>query len=301
MGLLDPLARLIGVDPDAHARLQHERDALVVTLEAERQALRDVRAELASQRARSRDALAVQTAFLSRMSHELRTPLNAIQGYVELLLDEAQPDTAADLRKIRLSALNLTALVTSILDLTELQTGDYHVDPTWVPIDVLIREVVENVRITSEGQGNTVAVDVEANLVAVLDRRMLHSMLFNLLSNANKYTKGGKVTVRAHRVCHGDGHRVEIVVADTGIGMTPRQLQEAYRPFRQADESFTRRYDGSGVGLAVVRGFAEAMSGTVAIASEPGKGAVVTLLLPMSIDRGDDDDSGHDEPTRIHR
>lgn len=298
--MINSLKRLLGADPAVLAQLERARDDLKGLVEAEQRTVQRLQAELAEERARSRSAIAVQNAFLSRMSHELRTPLNAVQGYAELLLEEADPDTARDLQKIRLSALNLTALVTSVLDLTELQSGTYDVRPESVAIDGLVDEVVEHVRIIAEGQANAVQVDVTPGLVGVLDRRMLRSMLFNLLSNANKYTKAGTVRVSGRRVRRAVGHDIEIVVSDTGIGMTPRQLEEAFRPFRQADESSTRRYDGSGVGLAVVRGFAEAMGGSVAITSTPGQGATVTMRLPAYVVAHDDDDE-HDEPTRMLR
>lgn len=298
--MIDSLKRLLGADPAVQAQLEREHAELRLVVEAERETVRRLTAELDEERARSRSAIAVQNAFLSRMSHELRTPLNAVQGYAELLLEDADPSTARDLNKIRLSALNLTALVTSLLDLTELQSGTYDVKPESLVINDLIGEVVEQVRITAEGQNNTVEVDVEPRLTGVIDRRMLRSMLFNLLSNANKYTKEGKVRVQGRRVRRAVGSDIELVVSDTGIGMTPRQLEEAYRPFSQADESSTRRYDGSGVGLAVVRGFAEAMGGSVEITSAPGKGATVTMRLPAYVVAHDDDDE-HDEPTRMLR
>lgn len=298
--MINYIRRMLGADPAALAQLERARDDLKALVDGEQRTVQRLQAELADERARSRSAIAVQNAFLSRMSHELRTPLNAVQGYAELLLEDADPDAARDLQKIRLSALNLTALVTSVLDLTELQSGTYEVRPESVAIDELVDEVVEHVRIIAEGQGNAVHVDITPGLVGVLDRRMLRSMLFNLLSNANKYTKAGTVRVSGRRVRRAVGHDIEIVISDSGIGMTPRQLEEAFRPFRQADESSTRRYDGSGVGLAVVRGFAEAMGGSVAIASPPGQGATVTMRLPAYVVALDDDDE-RDEPTRMLR
>jgi signal transduction histidine kinase len=242
------------------------------------------------------------------MSHELRTPLNAISGYAEMLLEEADEAVAPDLRKIRLASLNLTALVTGVLDLTELQSGSYAVRPEPLQVEALVAEVVESARITADNQRNRLEVEVEPRLAVVLDKRMTRSVLFNLVSNACKYTTGGLVRVTAKGAPDGlpgtprEGEAsVVFEVIDSGIGMTERQIEAAFRPFSQADETSTRRYDGSGVGLAVVKGFVEAMGGSVAIASEPGKGAHVTVVLPVVAFAREADPLSDDEVTMLLR
>jgi signal transduction histidine kinase len=263
---------------------------------SERRRLAD--AELMFVRCQFDAALQVRDAFLTRMSHELRTPLNAILGYVELLLDEAEGDDAADLDRVRAAALNLLAIVSSVLELTQLQAGSYEIVPEPVGLERLGREVLDSVRISAEANRNQVELRVEPGLVVALDRRMLHSILYNLVSNGCKYTSNGTITIAARRL----GDRLELVVSDTGIGMTPRQIEEAFRPFSQADETTTRRYDGAGLGLAVVRGFVEAMGGSVHIESTPGRGARVQLELPLSIEaRSSQPQIFEDEPTLLLR
>jgi signal transduction histidine kinase len=264
--------------------------------------LRDVVREsvlrISEQRRRFEASMEVRDAFLTRMSHELRTPLNAILGYVELLLDEAEGDNAADLGRVRGAALNLHAIISSVLDLTQLQAGSYEILPEPIEFERLAREVADSVRLAAETNRNRLDLRVEPGLVAVLDRRMLQSILYNLASNGCKYTTNGTVTLSARRV---EG-RLELVVSDTGIGMTPRQIEEAFRPFTQADETTTRRYDGAGLGLAVVRGFAEAMGGGVSIQSAPGQGAQVSIVLPLAIEPKEGGRGiCEDEPTTLLR
>ncbi|MCB9684676.1 MAG: HAMP domain-containing histidine kinase [Alphaproteobacteria bacterium] len=284
------------------SRLERQHLDATVDLEQAQARVAKLESALASSRQQYRESLSVQEAFLSRMSHELRTPLNAISGYVEMLLEEVEEPFVDDLRRIRLASLNLTALVTSVLDLTELQSGSYAVRPEPIALAELIRSVVDSTQITADNQRNRLEVEVPANLLVVLDKRMLQSVLFNLVSNACKYTVGGVVRVVVTQDPEAEGGpRVSIRIEDTGIGMTERQIEAAFRPFTQADETSTRRYDGSGVGLAVVKGFVESMDGTVAIDSEPGKGARVTVSLPVEAEARSEDPFGEDEPTMLVR
>ena len=284
-------------------RTRLEREHLDATLELEQARARvaKLEADLGTARRQYRESLSVQEAFLSRMSHELRTPLNAISGYVEMLLEEADEALVGDLRRIRLASLNLTALVTGVLDLTELQSGSYAVRPEPIALPDLIRAVVDSARITADNQKNKLVVEVDPHLQVTLDKRMLQSILFNLVSNACKYTVGGTVRVAAALEDEEGAPVVVIRVEDTGIGMTDRQIEAAFRPFTQADETSTRRYDGSGVGLAVVKGFVESMGGRVAIDSQPGKGARVTVTLPTEVGARSEDPFGEDEPTMLVR
>jgi signal transduction histidine kinase len=241
--------------------------------------------------------MAVRDAFLARMSHELRTPLNAILGYVDLLLDDAEGEAREDLAKVRSAALNLLAIVTTVLDLTQLQSGDYDIQPEPIVVAGLVQQVIDSVRISADTNGNKVESHLEPQLHAILDRRMLQSVLFNLASNACKYTANGTIGISARA----SGERLLLEVSDTGIGMTPRQVAEAFRPFSQADESLTRRYDGAGLGLSVVRGFVEAMGGEVEIDSAPGKGARVKVSLPLEVLGRIGPGVDEDEPTMLLR
>lgn len=226
---------------------------------------------------RATTAESVRDAFLARMSHELRTPLNAILGYLEMVEEGVvDPDLREDLARVRSSAMQLRAAVTTVLDLTQLETNAFDVVPEAVDLPELLQDVRESVAAEAAANQNVLQTSIPDGLSVRLDRRMLKSILYNLASNACKYTSGGSVQVEVEE----ETGQIRLVVSDTGIGMTPRQMREAFRPFVQSDSSSTRRYDGAGVGLAVVRGFAEAMGGRVAIESAPGHGSRVEVSLP---------------------
>ena len=242
--------------------------------------VRQLYSEVERQQAEVKVATGVRDAFLARMSHELRTPLNAILGYVELITEELEDETLLeDLGRVRSSAMSLLAIVTTILDLTQLETNSFDVVPEAVDLSELMAKVEESVRDEARSNGNTLTFRIP-EIFLYLDRRMVQSILYNLTFNACKYTSNGEVVVEVED----RRERVLIRVIDNGIGMTERQIEEAFRPFGQADESSTRRYDGAGLGLAVVRGFAEAMGGNVHIESTLGKGATVEVDLPIQCD-----------------
>ena len=238
---------------------------------------RRLRARIDSLEAQNAAAIRVRDAFLARMSHELRTPLNAILGYLEMIEEDVEDDDIReDVSRVRSSARGLLAIVTTVLDLTQLEAGSFEVIPEAIDLVALAQQVHASVEGEARANHNRLDLSIPPGLDVHLDRRMVQSILYNLASNACKYTNDGRVQIRIAQT----GDRVHITVSDTGIGMTPRQIEEAYRPFGQADVSSTRRYDGAGLGLAVVRGFAEAMGGTIRIASELGKGAEVVVDLP---------------------
>lgn len=248
--------------------------------------------------ARKEGGAGANEAFLMRMSHELRTPLNAILGYADLLAEELEgDDLRQDAVRIRQAGRHLLGLVTAVLDLTQMQSGRHEVEPEPIDFQALVEEVVDGVRPVAAANGNTIEVAIEADEQAWLDRRMVQSILFNLVHNAAKYTKNGTVTVRVVVAID-----CEIFVGDTGIGMTDRQLEEAFVPFGQADISSTRAYDGTGLGLAVCRGFAEAMGGGLSVDTAIGEGARITVRLPRRVKpRLWTDEEGSEEKTMIMR
>lgn len=237
--------------------------------------------------------------FLSRMSHELRTPLNAIKGYAELLLEDKASDhpDSPDLQGILRSTHRLLAFVDAVLDLNQIQSGRTSLDRTRFSVTELVEEVQLAVTDEATRNDNQLSSKVE-ELTVHNDRRLLRQILFNLLHNAARFTYQGTVALRIRSL---PGHRMEIVVADNGIGMTRRQVEAATEPFWQADSGTTRRYDGAGVGLSVCRGLAELMGGDLQIESRLGEGARVTVRLPLEVEADTDAWDDEDDETMLLR
>ncbi|MEZ4319865.1 MAG: HAMP domain-containing sensor histidine kinase [Myxococcota bacterium] len=220
--------------------------------------------------------------FLARMSHELRTPLNAIQGYTDLLLEDKASDhpDVHELTSIRRATRHLLALVESVLDLSQLRAGRFIVEPRDLDLGGLATDVVEAVGDQAARSKTRVTVDVENGLTVRSDPRMVRQILFNLAHNACRFTFKGRVHISIQSL---DADVFEMVVKDDGIGMTEAQTEAATRAFWQAEQGTTRRYDGAGVGLAVCKGLAEAMGGSLRVESKLGRGATVTVELPRKV------------------
>jgi len=238
-------------------------------------------------RAVAEEANATKSQFLANMSHELRTPMNAIIGYSEMLEEEAVDrgleDMVGDLQKIRAAGKHLLGLINGVLDLSKVEAGrmDLYLEP--VDADTLLDEVVSTVTPLVAKNGNRLATVKPAPLGEVrLDVTKVRQSLFNLLSNAAKFTERGTVTIAAERLPAAAGEVLRFRVEDTGIGMSGAQLARLFQPFTQADASTTRRFGGTGLGLAITRRFAEMMGGSVEVESEPGRGTRFTLTLPVA-------------------
>jgi signal transduction histidine kinase len=226
-----------------------------------------------------------KSQFLATMSHELRTPLNAILGYSELLQEEAadtgQDGLLPDLRKIHVSAKHLLALINDILDLSKIEAGKMELLPETFDLAAAVREAAALVQPLAEKNGNVLAVECAADLGAVhADVTRVRQCLYNLLSNACKFTQQGTVTLRAERLTEAGRDWVRLSVRDSGIGMTPGQVRKLFQAFTQADASTTREYGGTGLGLAITRKFCQLMGGDVGVESAYGQGSTFTLRLP---------------------
>jgi signal transduction histidine kinase/CheY-like chemotaxis protein len=220
--------------------------------------------------------------FLANMSHELRTPLNAIIGYSEILQEDAvdKGDTTPidDLLKIESAGRHLLGLINNILDLSKIEAGKMDVFTEEVDIHALIEEVVSIVKPLADKNENVVKVICAANIGSFRsDQTKLKQCLLNLLSNANKFTSKGTLTLTAARK---DNSRVSFHVSDTGVGMTQEQLSRLFEAFSQADASTTKRFGGTGLGLAITKHFCTMLGGDVAVESSPGKGSTFTITLP---------------------
>ncbi|MBP1619737.1 MAG: Sensor protein kinase [Acidobacteria bacterium] len=236
-------------------------------------------------RAAAEQANAAKSRFLATMNHELRTPMNAIIGYAEMLEEDAADIGAErfvdDLRKIRSAGRHLLGLINGVLDLAKIEAGRMELDPEAVDVDELVGEVTSAAEPLMRKNGNRFETVREGRLgEATLDVTKVRQTLLNLLGNAAKFTSGGTVTLAAAREERADGPWLRFRVSDTGIGISPEQLDRLFQPFTQADASTTRRYGGTGLGLAISRSFVEMMGGTVTVASEPERGSTFTVELP---------------------
>jgi signal transduction histidine kinase/CheY-like chemotaxis protein len=256
---------------DAHQTLKEQLERQVVERTHELELARDHAIE--ASRAKSQ--------FLAKMSHELRTPLNAILGYSEMLEEDARAEgrtrDSDDLRKIQIAGKHLLALINDVLDLSKIEAGQIAAYIEDVDLGALVDEVCSTVRPIVEKNGNKLLVRVATDLGhGDIDVTKVRQTLFNLLSNAAKFTEKGEVELSALRTSDG----VEFAVRDTGIGLTPEQIGNIFLPFRQADAATSRKYGGTGLGLAISQRFAQLLGGDIVVESELGKGSTFRLVLP---------------------
>ena len=226
-------------------------------------------------------ALASQhkSQFLANMSHELRTPLNAIIGVTEMLQEDAEAlkQDTEPLDRVLGAGRHLLALINDILDLSKIEAGRMELNLETFPLAPLIDEVVKTIEPLAAKNGNQVAVHCDSAIGMMhADQMRLRQALLNLMSNANKFTENGTVTIAAHQ-----GHDwVMLSVADTGIGMTQEQMGKLFQEFSQASLTTASKYGGTGLGLVISRRFCQMMGGDITVESEPGTGSVFTLRLP---------------------
>jgi signal transduction histidine kinase/CheY-like chemotaxis protein len=227
--------------------------------------------------------------FLANMSHELRTPLNAIIGYSEVLQEEAKDqgytDFISDLKKIRTAGHHLLAIISDVLDLSKIEAGKMELHLETFPLAPLIEDTVTTSQPLVMENGNTLHVDYSDDLGNMYaDLTKIRQILLNLLSNAAKFTEQGTITLAVARETMADGaHWIHFRVTDTGIGMTPEQMQRLFQPFAQADTSTTRGYGGTGLGLAISHRFCQMMWGEISVESAVGQGTTFTVHLPAKV------------------
>ena len=228
-----------------------------------------------------------KSQFLANMSHELRTPLNAIIGVTEMLREDAEAlqQDVEPLDRVLGAGRHLLALINDILDLSKIEAGRMELHLESFAVAPLIDDVVKTIEPLSAKNGNRVAVHCDPAIgMMQADQMRLRQALLNLMSNANKFTDQGTITINAHQGQENGREWVTLAVADTGIGMTPEQTSKLFQEFSQASSSTASRYGGTGLGLVISRRFCQMMGGDITVESEPGRGSIFTIRLPRIVE-----------------
>jgi signal transduction histidine kinase len=222
------------------------------------------------------------------MSHELRTPMNAIIGFTRLVMRRSKEVLPArqydNLDKILISAEHLLALINSILDLSKIEAGKMELYLETFDLAAMLHDVETTVQPLVEKNGNTLVVQRPDDLGAMrADLTKVRQTLFNLLSNASKFTKQGTIGLTATRQAEDGVDWITLSVTDTGIGMTPEQMARLFQEFTQAETSTASQYGGTGLGLVITRKFCQMMGGDITVTSELGQGSTFTMRLPAEV------------------
>jgi adenylate cyclase len=228
-----------------------------------------------------------KSQFLANMSHELRTPLNAIIGVSEMLREDAEAlkQDTEPLDRVLGAGRHLLALINDILDLSKIEAGRMELHLDSFGLAPLINDVVKTIEPLAAKNSNQVAVHCDGELGTMhADQMRLRQALLNLMSNANKSTEHGTITIDACQRKEKGGDWITLAVTDTGIGMTPEQMSKLFQEFSQASSTTASKYGGTGLGLAISRRFCQMMGGDITVESEPGRGSTFTIRLPRIVE-----------------
>ncbi len=241
--------------------------------------------ELEVQTRRAIEANQHKTEFLTSMSHELRTPLNSVIGFSEILQDELfgplndkQAEYVTDILE---SGRHLLSLINDILDLTKIEAGKMELYPTEIYLPELVQSTVTLMSETASRHALTLEIEMDDSVQMMTgDERKIKQVLFNLVSNAIKFTPdGGKIIIRVQQ----DERGTTFSVKDNGIGIEEEHLDSIFTEFKQVDSSLTRRFEGVGLGLAIVKRFIELHGGTIQVKSQIGEGSRFFFFIPLEI------------------
>jgi signal transduction histidine kinase len=228
-----------------------------------------------------------KSQFLANMSHELRTPLNAIIGVSEMLREDAEAlkQDTEPLDRVLGAGRHLLALINDILDLSKIEAGRMELHLESFALAPLIDGVIKTIEPLAAKNGNQVAVHCDSAIGTIhADQMRLRQTLLNLMSNANKFTDRGTITIDARQEKESGRDWITLAVTDPGIGMTPDQMDKLFQEFAQASSSTASKYGGTGLGLVISRRFCQMMGGDITVESEPGRGSTFTIRLPRIVD-----------------
>lgn len=225
--------------------------------------------------------------FLANTSHEIRTPLNGIIGQAELLMEELEDkgitEHQSDLERIRTAGRHLLAVVNDILDLSKVEAGQLEFRVSEFDLGDEIKDAAQSCAMLARRNCVEVSLDLEPRMRVRGDAFRVRQCVLNLLSNACKFTRGGTVTIRAWLERHRAGDRVFVAVEDTGIGLSPADLERVFEPYHQAHGTESRVQRGTGLGLSFTRSLCRRMGGDVVARSTLGAGSTFTMRLPAQV------------------
>ena len=252
--------------------------------EAERQIVEAKEAAEAGTQAKS--------VFLANMSHELRTPMNAIIGYSEMLLEDAEGEgnetVTSDLQKIHGAGVHLLSLINGVLDLSKIEAGKMDLYLESFEIAAMVDDVVAIIDPLMKRNDNRQRVEVDPSLSQMrADLTKVRQALFNLLSNAAKFTHEGEIALQVQKESVDGEDWARFSVSDSGIGIPPEKLDRVFEEFSQADETTSRDYGGTGLGLPISRRFCQMMGGDITVESRAGEGSTFTIRLPLQVELGE--------------
>ena len=278
-----------GLEAEVQRRTEALRKA-GESLAEQSEALKKTNVELAVARDRALEAGRAKSEFFAKMSHELKSPLTVIILAAESLEEEVidlglEEDLLGEIRDVLVAAWTLFEQITSILDISKIEAGKLEVNLSTFDVrEIVEAEITRPIRYLAGKRSNKLEVHIDESVGEIhMDRTLVKNALYNLLSNACKFTENGTVSLRVFRELRDDEDWVVFAVTDTGIGLDCDQTKRIFRVFSQVDASTASKYGGHGLGLANVRNYCEIMGGSVSVESEPGKGSTFTIHLPAAV------------------